>query len=101
MRFSCVVLFQGLGPLIEQLRLKSSVDRRLSCSRLPETQVKNKITITIVVCIDYCSQSTLVHTDTVSYFEFYLFRKQKPIKIVRKERTQLTVRVVEITMEMR
>jgi hypothetical protein len=36
----------------------------------------------------------------VSYLEFYnLFRKQKPIKIVRKKRTHLTVRVVEITMK--
>ena len=38
----------------------------------------------------------------VSYLEFYnLFRKQKPIKIVRKKRTQLTLRVSEITMETR
>ena len=37
---------------------------------------------------------------TVSYLEFYLFRKLTPIKIVRKKRTRLTVRVVEITMEM-
>ena len=44
-----------------------------------------------------CDGSTLVHT--VSYLEFYLFHKQKPIKIVRKKRTHLTVRVVEITMK--
>ena len=47
-----------------------------------------------------CHESTLVHT--VSYVEFdNWFRKQKPIKIVRKKRTQLTFRVTEITMEMR
>ena len=45
----------------------------------------------------YCDGSTLVHT--VSYLEFYLFHKQKPIKIVRKKRTHLTVCVVEITMK--
>jgi hypothetical protein len=55
MRFSSVVLFQGLGPLaLHSYWLKSSVDRHLSCSRLAawaETEVNNKITITIVVCL--------------------------------------------------
>ena len=36
----------------------------------------------------------------ISYLEFHnLFRKQKPIKIVRKKRTQLTIRVAEVTMD--
>ena len=75
--------------------VKFSVDRLLSCSRLPEseTEVKNKITITTVVCI-------VMGLHLYTYLGFYWFRQRKPIKIVRKKRTQLTVRVVEITMEM-
>ena len=74
-----------------------SVDRLLSFSRLPEseTEVKNKITDYNSSL--YCDGFTALYT----CLGFYLFRKQKPINIVRKKRTQLTVRVVEITMEMR
>ena len=77
-----------------------SANRLLSCRRFPDTEVKNKIMITTVVCIvKQCHESTLAHT--VSYLVLYLFWKQKAIKDVRKKRTQLTVRVVEIAMEMR
>ena len=42
----------------------------------------------------------IVIVHTVSYLEFHnLFRKQIPIKMVRKKRTQLTIRIAEIPMD--
>ena len=59
-----------------------------------------KITITSVICIVMGVHDCSLYT--VSYLALYnLFRKKKTINTVRKKRTQLTVRVVVITMETR